>query len=163
MDVKFSTFLAMQWATLIVPFLFLVMLYYAWRDVRSYLKRKQLSEEARNYEEWLKNQRLSNDLASGEPSALEQIMLEINDWENRSEIRLTNTAKSMIILPLLELSEFEELNAQDWRSSVREILNEAREDPAYLDKRSRGRTTSFSILRGIFKKWCNIPPFCREK
>jgi hypothetical protein len=106
----------------------------------------------------------------------------ISELEVRDRIRLSEEAKQLLILPLVEYqnimnrpdSDFinREINTErefrNWRESISEIFRQMRDEPARIDRLTRSEfresdRTSLSVIKAFANRFCNIPPFCGER
>ena len=105
----------------------------------------------------------------------------LGELEVRNDIRLSEEAKQLLILPLIEFQRINNRNRDsyrfnnqefrydldNWRDSIVKIVENIRYEPARFDKygndlRSYERT-SMSVIKAFANKFCNISPFCGEK
>lgn len=104
----------------------------------------------------------------------------IEKVEFEFNIRLSREAKQMLILPLVEVykindndwtnnrsSKFDKYDFEEWRNSIRTLMNVIKSDPARIDQFKSNRQissrSSLSVIKAFSKKFCNIPPFCGER
>lgn len=104
------------------------------------------------------------------------------ELEFKERIRLSEEAKQLLILPLIEVRKIivakrssevyplaeEYVNAlESWRESVTKIVRNVKNEPAMIDKNRRRFTeierSSISVIKAFADKFCDIPPFCKEK
>jgi hypothetical protein len=82
-------------------------------------------------------------------------------WEGQTNTMLTNGARQMLLIPIVEEYErsggvpFEVVN-----ESLRQIFAAMREDPSPVDSRNTNVRSSLSVIRAFWGRFCNIPPFC---
>jgi hypothetical protein len=111
----------------------------------------------------------------GFTSSLEfEIHSVIHEFEEKYEIRLSDEAKMMMILPLSELSYRSPKRRirEDWVSSLEKLLFTIKDEPAFADKEAnemtynlyrRNERTSQSVIKAFANRFCKIPPFCGER
>lgn len=105
----------------------------------------------------------------------------LSELEVRNEIRLSEEAKQLLILPLIEFQRINNRNRDsyrynrqefrydldNWRDSIVKIVENIRYEPARFDKYENNlqndERTSISVIKAFANKFCNIPPFCGEK
>lgn len=103
----------------------------------------------------------------------------LSELEYRNEIRLSDEAKQLLILPLIEYQKItrrgHDLSPQrnfgkeldNWRKSVSKIIETIAFEPASIDRANKGsiqnERTSLSVIKAYANRFCNIPPFCGEK
>jgi hypothetical protein len=104
----------------------------------------------------------------------------IAQLESRLKIQLTEEARQMLILPLIEIQRIDNRippdsrnyrdtirNLESWRESVTKLLENMKDAPARADVtqnqlRQTSERTSLSVVKAYANKFCNIPPFCGE-
>ncbi|GAB3892477.1 hypothetical protein GCM10028803_05340 [Larkinella knui] len=117
------------------------------------------------------------------PYHTDGLYLEIYNYiyilETKHDIFLSEPAKQMLILPLLEyninigsnvdnsVGLNSNPNSRDWRESLEMIIENVKDEPAEFDrnriKQRRNVRSSISVIKAFSDKFCNIPPFCGEK
>jgi len=83
--------------------------------------------------------------------------------QREAGITLTWGAREMLIIPVIEsLEAGGDVNWEQIEKSIRDLVMTIAEDraPEYLPHGSRN---SISMIRGFYKRFCNIPPFCSRK
>lgn len=86
----------------------------------------------------------------------------IADCEYEVGIRLTPQAKEMIMIPVLEqLEAGSAINWDDVRSSVLSLVVVIIEEPVRGEK-IKGKWSALAMIRAFWRRFCNIPPFCRR-
>jgi len=98
--------------------------------------------------------------------------------ENQNRVKLTNEAKTLLRIPLLEfynspLTRTRQYSTNDniWKNSLSQLFAELKQNPAYFDEgvfqgspfpSTRIQViSSISIIKALHSKFCNIPPFCK--
>jgi hypothetical protein len=79
--------------------------------------------------------------------------------EDVTGIRLSGPARRMLLIPLMEMNDSENIDYETTQQSIIKILEATRENPDPRDTRER-RRTSVSVIRGFYATFCDIPPFC---
>lgn len=105
----------------------------------------------------------------------------LSELEVRNNIRLSEEAKQLLILPLIEFQRVNNRNRdlypynrqefrydlEGWRNSIVKIVENVKYEPAlfdrYEDNFRNNERTSISVIKAFANKFCNIPPFCGEK
>jgi hypothetical protein len=101
--------------------------------------------------------------------------------ETRHGILLTDNARRMLILPLLDMQKIIiqaskynfgkrdlEYEFQSWRQSIEKLLDTITFDPARIDTSNfiespQNERSSISVIKAYAERFCNIPPFCGER
>lgn len=105
----------------------------------------------------------------------------LSELEVRNDIRLSEEAKQLLILPLIEFQRINHRNRDSyrynrqefrydldsWRDSIVKIVENVKYEPARFDRYENDlrndERTSMSVIKAFANKFCNIPPFCGEK
>ncbi|WP_299226563.1 hypothetical protein [uncultured Psychroserpens sp.] len=104
----------------------------------------------------------------------------LSEMEDINEIRLSNEAKQLLILPLIEYQKISKRNSRNfntnenfkreldsWRESISKIIKTIAYEPARIDRLDNdsilNERTSLSVIKAYAKRFCNIPPFCGER
>lgn len=103
----------------------------------------------------------------------------ITRLEMKNNIVLTDEAKQLLILPIIEAQIINERNRfisigegqwfktrfESWRESVEVLMDYIKNNPARIDIENErlDERTSISVIKAFAEKFCNIPPFCGEK
>lgn len=84
----------------------------------------------------------------------------IAEAESVEKVVLTESAREMLAIPVMERFEAEpQVNWNAVMRSVRDIIAASKSD-ARSGETINGKLNSIAIIRGFFKRFCNIPPFC---
>lgn len=105
----------------------------------------------------------------------------LSELEVKNDIKLSEEAKQLLILPLIEFQRINNRNRDsnrygrqefrydldNWRDSIVKIVENIKYEPARFDRHEYGSSsedrTSISVIKAFANKFCNIPPFCGEK
>jgi hypothetical protein len=104
----------------------------------------------------------------------------ITKTEIELRIKLSNEAKQLLILPLIEVLKIEDgrkdsfryrnykyYEFENWRKSIVLLMESIKYEPARIDRTEENyelsKRSSISVIKAFSKKFCNIPPFCGEK
>src|ERR1043165_4372349 len=92
--------------------------------------------------------------------------------ERERNIRLTHAAKELLVLPIIEALNQDDLDpkirdrylVENWQKSISIIIDNMVKSPAYFDRRNSefNRFSSQSVIKAFAERFCNIPPFCGE-
>jgi hypothetical protein len=75
--------------------------------------------------------------------------------ERASRVKLSRSARDMLIIPLLE--ERSRTNLDEAETSIRAVI-----DTISVEERGRlGR--AIDVIRAFHERFCNIPPFCSRR
>ena len=93
----------------------------------------------------------------------------LNNVVGNFDLRLTPSTFLMLLLPLSELTRENQTSQLDEaRNSIRRILHEMTDNPSAYDREHRemfdspiARRSCTSLIWGWWRRFCNIPPFCR--
>jgi hypothetical protein len=81
--------------------------------------------------------------------------------ERETGVPLTWAARDVLMIPIIEqLMDGREVDMNQVRSSVRSILEAIREDHSGHLTSDRGSRNALAVIKGFFKRFCSIPPFC---
>ena len=85
----------------------------------------------------------------------------VRDAEREIGIELTWAARDLLLIPIVEqITEGREVDIRQVRSSIRSILEAIREDDSGHLRSERGSRNALAVIKGFFKRFCSIPPFC---
>jgi|ERR1700730_8951784 len=87
----------------------------------------------------------------------------ISRVEKRLDTKLTDGAREMLAIPVLErLEAGQRVSWREVEGSIFEIVAAIRSSPDH-DEITKGKFNAIAIVRGFWEKFCNIPPFCKER
>jgi hypothetical protein len=81
--------------------------------------------------------------------------------EYQHGIQLTPGAVEVFFVPIIEtLDSDSELDEGETTETLRRVMQTVKDDPDERDN-IMGRRSSWSVIKGYWKNWCDIPPICR--
>jgi len=87
----------------------------------------------------------------------------IDDAARANNITLTWAARQMLAIPVFEsLERGEDVGLRQVAESIMDVVSTMAEEPSPPDANGR-RRTSQSVIRGFYRRFCNIPPFCSRR
>ncbi len=93
-----------------------------------------------------------------------ELFMILEEVERQSDVKLTSSARDMLVLPAYERATLEGyLDYQRLRSSLQILLGSlARQsaDPLLGEGRLR---SSLSVIEALHENFCRIPPFCGDQ
>ena|ERR1700730_17263203 len=85
----------------------------------------------------------------------------IEKAERETGVKLTWAAREMLIIPIIEqLQEGPPVSTLEIQSSILSILVAIREEQTGRLRSRSGAWSAVAIIKGFFKRYCSIPPFC---
>jgi len=88
----------------------------------------------------------------------------IYDNEKEMGINLSEPAKNLIIIPILEQFQItKEIDYEETKKSVTRLMQTIKQEPIETVITNNKKHTSQSVIKSFWKNFCNIPPFCTKR
>jgi hypothetical protein len=102
------------------------------------------------------------DMPLGKFQAYSDLQYLVSDLERREHVQFSWGAREMLIVPLLESYDPRGpgLDRDQAQESIRLIIESLKEG---RDSDTPRKLNSIDIIRGFFKSFCKIPPFCSRR